>query len=174
MLPPKAYLFIGLNAVRALSILTLLLVFSSSSTQSFLLQYIVHGLTRLLSSTVLVMVNDIHAIKKGYSSGTNGNDTVTINGEEFYYDCDYLENSTYVFLVLDSPLCFTHVTAFNNSVPHQAGGAMFAIINRLFIIFQCILFTASELSVAEGFFANFIPVLGPQFGVGILGALQVL
>ncbi|THH20890.1 hypothetical protein EW146_g573 [Bondarzewia mesenterica] len=68
MMPPRALYFIGLNAVRALSIISLILVFSSS---------------------IYVMVNDIKAMNNfaaGKSSG-NLNSTDDIN-------CDYIEDST--------------------------------------------------------------------------------
>jgi len=55
----------------------------------------------------------------------------------------------------------------------QPGGSMFAIINHLFIIFQCILMLLSEISWPQAFFDNFIPVLGAQHGVGILGFMQI-
>jgi hypothetical protein len=56
----------------------------------------------------------------------------------------------------------------------QPGGSMFAIINHLFIIFQVILLFLSEISWPASFFDNFIPVLGAQHGVGILGFMQIL
>lgn len=130
VLPPRAYLFIGLNVARFFSVLTLLLVFSS---------------------TIDVMVGDIHAIKRGATAAPDVKN-VNINGTEYYYDCDYLENST---------------------VPLQPGGSMFAIINHIFIIFQCILLLLSELSWPAWFFDDFIPVLGRDHGVCILGFLQI-
>ena len=51
---------------------------------------------------------------------------------------------------------------------------MFAIINHLFIIFQCVLLLLSEIGWPASFFDNFIPVLGHQYGVGILGFMQIL
>lgn len=51
--------------------------------------------TSLNSLIVVVMVGDIHAIKKGNSDAPSVTN-VNINGTEYYYDCDYLENSTYV------------------------------------------------------------------------------
>ena len=46
--------------------------------------------------TVDVMVGDIHAIKRGATDAPDVKN-VNINGTEYYYDCDYLENSTYVY-----------------------------------------------------------------------------
>jgi len=129
MLPPRAYVFIGLNAARFLSILTLLLTFSS---------------------TIVVMVGDVHAIHRGHQAPPVTH--VNINGTEYYYECDYLENST---------------------VPLQPGGSMFAIINHLFIIFQCVLLLLSEIGWPSWFFDDFIPVLGRDYGVGILGFMQI-
>lgn len=51
---------------------------------------------------------------------------------------------------------------------------MFAIINHLFIIFQCILLVLSEVSWPSWFFDDFIPVLGKDHGVAILGFMQIL
>jgi len=68
MLPPRAYIFIGLNAVRALSIIALLLVFSSS---------------------IFVMVSDIRAFNKFQTAGPSQDDTSVT-----FLDCDYVEGST--------------------------------------------------------------------------------
>ncbi|KAJ8582407.1 hypothetical protein M405DRAFT_937804 [Rhizopogon salebrosus TDB-379] len=64
MLPAKAYVFISLNVVRALSIIALLLVFSSS---------------------ILVMVDDIEAVNVFVGGGSNSNSTS---------NHDYIDNST--------------------------------------------------------------------------------
>lgn len=131
MLPigTNAYTFLGLNAVRALSILTLILVFASS---------------------IVVMVDDVNAVRRGNEmpSGT----LTDSSGNEFEVDCDYFEAST---------------------VPLQPAGVFFAILNRLFIIGQCIVLVLAEIGLPQSFFVNFLPVLGPSHGVGILGAMQV-
>jgi hypothetical protein len=131
MLPSgiNAYTFLGLNAVRALSILTLILVFASS---------------------IMVMVDDIKAVCRGIKmpSGT----LTDASGNKFDVDYDYFEAST---------------------VPLQPAGVFFAILNRLFIIGQCIFLVLAEIGLPQGFFVNFFPVLGPNHGVGILGAMQV-
>lgn len=75
------------------------------------------------------------------------------SGEEFELDCDYVEGST---------------------VPLQPAGMFFAIMNRLFIILQCIILVLSEIGWPQRFFEHFLPVLGLNHGVGILGAMQVL
>ena len=125
----NAYTFLGLNAVRALSILTLILVFASS---------------------IVVMVNDVNAVRRGNETPTGP--LKDASGNEFDIDCDYFEDST---------------------VPLQPAGVFFAIINRLFIIGQCIILVLAELGFPQSFFINFLPVLGPGHGVGILGAMQV-
>ncbi|KAH7927206.1 hypothetical protein BV22DRAFT_1032095 [Leucogyrophana mollusca] len=66
MLPPRAYVFLGLNAVRALSIIALLLVFSSS---------------------IFVMVHDIEAVNQFVKDGSNATSVDSGN-------YDYIENST--------------------------------------------------------------------------------
>jgi len=69
MLPPRAYTFIGLNIVRALSIIGLLLVFSSS---------------------IFVMVQDIRAVNTFTQNKQSGNSTTT----DHMLNCDYIMGST--------------------------------------------------------------------------------
>ncbi|KAF5392048.1 hypothetical protein D9757_003272 [Collybiopsis confluens] len=75
MLPPRAYFFIGLNIVRTLSIIALILVFASN---------------------IVTLVHDVEAVNrfmaaKGSSSdvSSSGNSTLTD-----MLDCDYIEDST--------------------------------------------------------------------------------
>jgi hypothetical protein len=75
MLPWKAWRFIGLNVVRVLSLIALILVFASN---------------------ILVMVHDVNAVK---SSGSNVHVNVTTgtnttHANEQLVDCEYLEGST--------------------------------------------------------------------------------
>jgi len=67
MLPSRAYVFIGLNILRILSIVALLLVFSSS---------------------IVVMVHDIEAVNRYVAEGNNGTDPID------FEDSDYIPNST--------------------------------------------------------------------------------
>lgn len=64
----------------------------------------------------------------------------------------------------------------NSTVPNQAAGAFWAVLNRLLIIFQVIILLLSELSwPAMGrFFDTYFPVLGPSFGLGALGVFECL
>ncbi|TDL26894.1 hypothetical protein BD410DRAFT_714984 [Rickenella mellea] len=71
MLPPRAYVFIGLNAVRFFSIVALLLVFSSS---------------------ILVMVDDIKAVNRFMSAGSHATNGTSVDHN--MTDCDYIEGST--------------------------------------------------------------------------------
>lgn len=59
------------------------------------------------------MVSDIHAIKKGNSAAPSVTN-VNINGTEYYYDCDYLENSTYV----SSDTTLYYVAMWLTFLPH--------------------------------------------------------
>ncbi|WWC86177.1 uncharacterized protein L201_001050 [Kwoniella dendrophila CBS 6074] len=118
---PSGPVFIGLNVLRVISIIALLLV---------------------MSSNIVTMADDIKAIKA--SSQT------TTDPEE---DCDYYEFS---------------------SVPDQTGGPFWSILNRLFIIFECILLTMSEIGVPRRLFEEWIPILGPAHGLGGLGVFQAL
>ncbi|KAL0067074.1 hypothetical protein AAF712_005861 [Marasmius tenuissimus] len=69
MAPPRAYFFFGLNAVRFLSIISLILVFASG---------------------ILVMVTNIKAVNAFQAGLQNSNST---EAEELM-DCDYIEGST--------------------------------------------------------------------------------
>jgi len=123
----RTYIFYGLNAVRVLSIVSLLLVFASS---------------------ILVIVTDIEAVN-AYDSAKQSNSTTS----QDLVDCEYILDST---------------------VPNQIGGVFWAVINRLFIIFQVITLILSELGWPAAFFNRFFPVLGSQFGLGALGIFQGL
>ncbi|KAH8112054.1 hypothetical protein DFH11DRAFT_535678 [Phellopilus nigrolimitatus] len=73
MLPPRAYIFLGLNAIRALSIVALLLVFSSN---------------------ILIMVEDIKAVNRFMSATRSGSVNTNSTITDFMLDCDYIEGST--------------------------------------------------------------------------------
>ncbi|WVF70843.1 hypothetical protein IAT40_005637 [Kwoniella sp. CBS 6097] len=76
---------------------------------------------------------------------------VSANAEEV--DCDYIEYS---------------------SVPDQTGGPFWSILNRIFIVFECILLTMSEIGIPRRLFEEWIPILGPAHGLGPLGVFQAL
>ncbi|KGB77660.1 hypothetical protein I307_03527 [Cryptococcus deuterogattii 99/473] len=114
---PSGPLFIGLNAVRALSIIALLLVFAAD---------------------IETMVYDIKAIKNPASDED---------------DCDYIEYS---------------------SVPDQTGGPFWSILNRIFILFECLVLILSEVGAPRCLFETYIPILGPAYGLGCLGVFQAL
>jgi len=61
-----------------------------------------------------------------------------------------------------------------STVPNQLAGAFWAVVNRLFIIFQLVFLLFSEISWPMSFFDRFFPVLGSQFGLGPLGIFQAL
>lgn len=124
MMSTRACYFVGLSAVRAFSIIGLLLVFSSS---------------------IFVMVNDVRAV----------NEFMAARGDADTEDCDYIENST---------------------VPNQAAGVFWAILNRILIILEVIILLLAELShpIISRFFDRFFPVLGPNFGLGALGVFECL
>ncbi|KAJ8508876.1 hypothetical protein ONZ45_g8882 [Pleurotus djamor] len=75
MLPPRSYIFYGLNAVRVVSVVSLLLVFSS---------------------TVFVMATNIKAVNAFEAAKANGSlRSTTDDGTEInMLDCDYIEGST--------------------------------------------------------------------------------
>jgi len=127
MAPPRAYAFIGLNVLRALSLLSLVLLFCSS---------------------IVVLARDVNAVNHWIAQGKN-NTTATND----MVDCDYIEGST---------------------VPNQPAGAFWAVINRLFIIFQVVMLILSEIGWPALFFDRFFPVLGKDFGLGVIGVFQCL
>jgi len=115
----------------------------------------------VFASSIYVMANDIKAVKR-YNQDAAANAVLSnstslsndTNSElEFMFDCDYIEGST---------------------VPNQAAGVFWAVLNRLFIIFQCIVLFISELGFFESIFVKIFPPLGPDFGVGVLGAMEIL
>jgi len=129
----RVYIFVGLNAIRILSLVGLALVFSSS---------------------IVILVNDIHAIQRASSPTVITADNSTIAATDLtMVDCDYLEGST---------------------VPNQPAGAFWAIVNRFLIIFEVIALVFSEFGWPARFFTTFFPVLGPEFGVGALGVFECL
>ncbi|PPR02296.1 hypothetical protein CVT24_011634 [Panaeolus cyanescens] len=132
MLPPRAYVFIGLNIVRVLSIIALLLVFSSN---------------------IVTLANDIKAVNAFMAAGKVASDSTNNSTLTEMLDADYILGST---------------------VPNQPAGAFWAVLNRLFIIFQTIILIASEFGFPEKFFTRFFPVLGKDFGLGALGLIQML
>lgn len=86
--------FMGLNILRFLSIVALLLVFSSN-----IVTMVESVLPRVDHALVLMQCSDIKAIRADHQSPED-------------WDCDYYEYST---------------------VPDQAGGPFWSILNRLFI-----------------------------------------
>ncbi|KAK8865857.1 hypothetical protein IAR55_001005 [Kwoniella newhampshirensis] len=118
---PSGPVFIGLNVLRALSILSLVLVFAAN---------------------IVTMVDDAKAIK-----------AVQSDDNDFTEECDYFEYS---------------------SVPDQAGGPFWSILNRIFIAFECILLILSEIGKPRRLFEEFIPIVGPAHGLGGLGVFQAL
>ncbi|WVW82216.1 hypothetical protein I302_104222 [Kwoniella bestiolae CBS 10118] len=61
-----------------------------------------------------------------------------------------------------------------SSVPDQTGGPFWSILNRIFIIFECILLTMSEVGIPRRLFEEWIPILGPAHGLGCFGVFKAL
>jgi hypothetical protein len=94
------------------------------------------------------MVNDVRAVNNFMAlQGSSEAQSLT--------DCDYIENST---------------------VPNQAAGVFWAVLNRLLILLETIVLLMAELSppLIGRFFDRYFPVLGPSFGLGALGVFQCL
>jgi len=73
MLPPRAYVFIGLNGVRVLSIIALLLVFSSN---------------------IVTLVHDIQAVNVFVAAGKAATTTTDSSGNTTMVNPDYIPGST--------------------------------------------------------------------------------
>ncbi|TFK71544.1 hypothetical protein BDN72DRAFT_887603 [Pluteus cervinus] len=131
MLPPRAYTFIFLNAVRVLSIIALLLVFSSN---------------------IVTLAHDVEAVNRFMAADkvSTGSTNATMTA---YLDADYIADST---------------------VPNQAAGVFWAVLNRLLIIGQTVVLLLSEFGWPSAFFNRFFPVLGDDFGLGAFGVMQCL
>ncbi|KAF8889045.1 hypothetical protein BD779DRAFT_1611157 [Infundibulicybe gibba] len=71
MLPPRAYTFIGLNGVRILSIIALILVFSSN---------------------IVTLVHDVQAVNRFVAAGKVASNSTTTLGDQL--DNDYISGST--------------------------------------------------------------------------------
>jgi len=136
MLPPRAYIFLTLNAIRILSIIALLLV---------------------IASNTVTLADDIKAVNRFVAAGNNANSTNSTSGTANVtaqsFDYDYIPGST---------------------VPNQPAGVFWAVLNRLFIIFQAVVLILSELGFPSSFFTHYFPVLGKDFGLGALGIIQML
>jgi hypothetical protein len=88
-------------------------------------------------------------------------------------DCDYIEyvyTSFFGWLIIRSIL----VSRRGSTVPNQPAGAFWAVINRLFIIFQVVMLILSEIGWPALFFDRFFPVLGKESGLEALGVFQCL
>jgi len=133
MMPPRAFVFIALNVIRIISIIALLLVFSSS---------------------IFTLVQDITAWNRFVNAGYKNVISVGngLNNTLIDISNDYASGST---------------------VPNQLGGPFFAVLNRLFIIFQTVVLIMAELEYPSDVFDHIFPVLGSEFGVGALGLFQV-
>ncbi|KIY47670.1 hypothetical protein FISHEDRAFT_44960 [Fistulina hepatica ATCC 64428] len=73
MLPPRAYFFIGLNGVRILSIIIMLLVFASN---------------------IVTLVHDVEAVNTYYSESHNSTSSSSSNSTTSASNDDYIANST--------------------------------------------------------------------------------
>ncbi|KAJ7779532.1 hypothetical protein B0H14DRAFT_2962284 [Mycena olivaceomarginata] len=132
MLPPRAYTFIGLNGLRVLSVIGLLLVFSSN---------------------IVTLAHDLQAVdrfQQGKAAATSATSNATAQD---ILHADYIIDST---------------------VPNQPAGVVWAVVNRLLIIFQVLILLLSEFGWPSAFFNRFFPVLGKDFGLGPLGIVQCL
>ncbi|CAE6444378.1 unnamed protein product [Rhizoctonia solani] len=109
------------------------------------------ALTLVVISSIIVMVRDANAICREMS----------ILDEP---DTDKTRNKS----------SSEHAYITSSTVPLQPGGPFFAVLSRLLVVCQCLILIFAELEWPKKSFTDFLPILGSEFGVGILGMMQVL
>ncbi|CAE6386602.1 unnamed protein product [Rhizoctonia solani] len=105
----------------------------------------------VMASSIMVMIRDANAICR--EMGTSGVPKANESNQIPSVRRAYIPSST---------------------VPLQPGGPFFAILSRLLVVCQCFLIILSELGWPRDLFIKFLPILGPENGVGIIGTMQVL
>ena len=143
---PILAFFLGLNAIRVIGIISLILVFASS---------------------ILVMVTDVTAVNTFLEDAKDSGTPV----DQLLEGCDYIE---YVLPPSFHFPFLTTTGSRNSTVPNQTGGIFWAVVNRLLIITQTIILILSECSWPTSAFDKFFPVLGTGFGLGPLGVFECL
>jgi hypothetical protein len=143
---PILVFFFGLNAIRVIGIISLILVFASS---------------------ILVMVTDITAVNTFLEDAKDSGTPV----DQLLEGCDYIE---YASSPLFHFSFLTSTESRNSTVPNQTGGIFWAVVNRLLIITQVIILALSECGWPMSAFDKFFPVLGTGFGLGPLGVFECL
>ena len=153
--------FLTLNAIRILTIIALLLVFASN---------------------IVTLADDIKAVNRfvaarNNASSTNSTSDTIANTNTTVQDYDYILFVILSRIIFDliQPSSSDKLKFFRGStVPNQPAGAFWAVLNRLFIIFQAVVLILSEIGFPSAFFNRYFPVLGKNFGLGALGLIQML
>ena len=140
---PVLVFFFGLNAIRVIGIVSLILVFASS---------------------ILVMVTDVAAVNTFLEDAEDSGTPVV----QLLKGCDYIEYMS----SLSFCFSFLTAELRNSTVPNQTGGIFWAVVNRLLIITQVIILILSECGWPMSIFDKFFPVLGTGFGLGPLGVFE--
>ena len=143
---PPLVLFFGLNAIRVIGIISLILV---------------------LASGFLVMVTDVTAVNTFLGDAKESGTPV----DQLLEGCDYIE---YVPSPSFRSSLLTTMESRDSTVPNQAGGIFWAVVNQLLIITQVIILILSECGWPMSAFDRFFPVLGTGFGLGPLGVFECL
>jgi hypothetical protein len=87
------------------------------------------------------------------ATGAHNATATAVSYDSYDWDCDYVEYST---------------------VPDQTGGPFWSILNRIFLVFACLLLGMSEVGIPRRLFEEAVPVLGPAHGLGCLGVFECL
>lgn len=129
----------------------------------------------MFSSNIVTLANDVKAVNRFVAVGNNVNATAANTTTTQMFDMDYI---MYVYACLFSiptaGLLSLIIFFRGSTVPNQPAGAFWAVLNRLFIIFQTVILILSEVGFPAVFFNRYFPVLGKTFGLGALGLIQML
>jgi len=111
------------------------------------------ALLLVFASNTVTLADDIKAVNRFAAAGNETSSTNSTANATEQLDYDYILGST---------------------VPNQPAGVFWAVLNRLFIIFQALLLVLSEIGFPSSFFTTYFPVLGKNFGLGASGVIQML
>ncbi|GHJ85335.1 hypothetical protein NliqN6_1737 [Naganishia liquefaciens] len=133
---------------------------SSAAVKVSASAFIVLNVVRFLSIVALILIMVSQMV--GAS-----NDAVAYRESELP---NAVSNTTY--LSIDEDCDYFELT----SVPDQPGGIFWAILNRTFIIIVIFILLPTELIIPvkrlTQFYLDYIPVISPSHGLGILGVVQ--
>jgi len=117
------------------------------------------ALLLVFASNIVTLADDVKAVNRFVAAGGNNNILSTDNSTSSTATNTTVEDYDYIL---------------GSTVPNQPAGAFWAVLNRLFIIFQVVVLILSEIGFPSSFFNRYFPILGKSFGLGPLGLIQML